>query len=70
MKDEFIAKIMTRSVELQSKTYGYLVDPDSEGKKNKRRKMYIIKRKLKLEYYINCLQATRLENKMSCLKKN
>ena len=36
MKDEFIAKIMTRSVELKSKTYGYLVDPDSEGKKKQK----------------------------------
>ena len=29
-----------------------------------------MKRKLKLEDYINFLQATQLENKMSCLKKN
>ena len=32
--------------------------------------MCVMKGKLKLEDYINCLQATQLENKMSSLKKN
>ena len=49
MKDEFIAKIMTRSAELQSKTYGYLVDHDSEGKKTKCAKCVSWKENLNLK---------------------
>ena len=33
-------------------------------------KKFVIKRKLKLEDYKNCLEATRLENKITQVEKN
>ena len=39
-------------------------------KKAKRTKKCVIKRKLKFEDYINCLEATQLENKIKQLEKN
>ena len=42
-------KIIIKFVELRAKTYGYLIDDDSEDKKAKDAKKCVIKRKLKLE---------------------
>ena len=39
-------------------------------KKAKGRKTSVIKRKLKVENYKNCLEATQLENKTNCQEKN
>ena len=39
-------------------------------KKAKGRKKCVTKRKLKFENYKNCLEATRLENKINHLEKN
>ena len=57
MKDE-LGKIMTKYVELQAKTYRYLIEDTSEDKKAK----------LKFENH-NCLEATQHENKIQHLKK-
>ena len=51
MKDELGRKIITKFVELRIKTYSYLIDDDSEDKKAKVTKKFVIKRKLKFENY-------------------
>ena len=70
MKDELGGKIMIKVVGLRGKTYNYLLDDGSENKKAKGTKKYVIKRKLKFEYYKNCLEATQIENKINYLEKN
>ena len=69
MKDELGGKIMIKVVGLRGKTYNYLLDDGSENKKAKGTKKYVIKRKLKFEYYKNCLEATQIENKINYLEK-
>ena len=58
MKDKLGGKIMTRFVGLREKTYSYLIDDGSEDKNVKGTKKCVIKRKLKLGNYENCLEAT------------
>ena len=70
MKDELGGKIMTKFVGLRAKTYSYLIDESSENNKAKDTKSCVIKRKLKLENYRNCLEATQLENKINHSEKN
>ena len=62
-------KNMVKYFGLKAKTYSYLIDDSSEDKKAKATKMYVIERKLKFEYYKNCLEATQLENKINHLEK-
>ena len=69
MKDELGGKIMTKFVGLTAKTYNYLIDNGSEDKKTKGTKKCVIKRRLKFENCTNCLEATRLDNKINCLEK-
>ena len=69
MKHELGGKIMIEVVGLRGKTYNYLLDDGSENKKAKGTKKYVIKRKLKFEYYKNCLEATPIENKINYLEK-
>ena len=64
MKDELGGKTMTKFVGLRVNMYSYLIDDDSEDKKAKDTKTCVIKRKLKLENYKNCFEATQLENKI------
>ena len=61
---------MLKFVGLRAKSYSYLIDVDSEDKNAKGTKMCVIKRRLKIENYKNCLEATQLENKISYLEKN
>ena len=70
MKDELSGKIMAKLLGLRAKTYSYLIDDSSEDKKAKGTKKCVIKRKLKFENYKNCLEATQIENKISCQEKN
>ena len=70
MKDNLGGEMMTKFVGLRAKTYSYLINDGSEDKKTKGTKKCIIKRKLKLENYKNCLEATQLENKINYLEKN
>ena len=69
MKDELGVKIMIKFIGLRAKTYSYLIGDGSEDKKAKGTKNCVIKRKRKLGNYKNCLEATRLENKINHLKK-
>ena len=64
MKDKLGGKVMKKFVGLKAKTYGYLIHDRNEDKKAKDTKTCVIKRKLKLENYKNCFEATQLENKI------
>ena len=57
-------------VGLRAKKYSYLRDESSEDKKAKCTKKCVIKRKLKLKNFKNCLEATHLENKINSREKN
>ena len=61
---------MKELVRLRAKTYSYLIDDSSEDKKVKCTKKCFIRRKLILEDYKNCLEATELENKINHREKN
>ena len=58
MKDKLCGKIMTKFVGLIAKIYSYLIDDGSEDKKTKCAEKCVIKRKVKFENYINCLETT------------
>ena len=53
--------MMKEFVGLTAKTYSYLIDDGSEGKKPKYIKRCVIKRKLKFENYRTCFEATQIE---------
>ena len=55
---------------LRTKTNSYLTDDIDESKKAKGTKKFVIKRKYELEDYKNCLEVTRLENKIIHLNNN
>ena len=46
---------MKEFVALKAKTYSYLMDDDTEHKKAKRTKNYVIKRRLMFKNYKDCL---------------
>ena len=54
-KDELGGTIMTEFAALRSKTYSYLMDGGNSDKKAKGTKKSVIKRKLKFDYYKDCL---------------
>ena len=70
MKDKLGGKIMTKFVGLRGKTYICLIDDGSEDIKAKGATECVIKRKIKFQYYKNCLKVTQLENKINHLEKN
>ena len=70
MKDELGREIMTKFVGVRAKTFSYLINDGSEDNKARVRKKCVKKRKLKFEYYKNCLEATQLDNKINHLEKN
>ena len=55
MKDELGGKIMTEFAALRPKTYSYLLDDDGSDKKAKGTKKCVLKRRLKLNDYKDCL---------------
>ena len=69
MKDEIGRKMMKKHVGIRAKTYSQLVDDDSEDKKAKNTKKFVMKRRLKFENYKSYLEATQLENKINHLEK-
>ena len=52
---ELAGKIMTEFCGLRAKTYAYLMDDDSEKKKAKGTKKYVIKIRVMFENYKDCL---------------
>ena len=54
-KDELGGKIMREFVALRAKTYAYLMDDDSEKRKAKVTKKYVIKSGLMFKNYADCL---------------
>ena len=61
---------MVKFVGLRAKTYSYVINDGSEDKKAKGTKKCVIKRKLKLKIYKNCLEVIQLENEINYLVKN
>ena len=55
MKDELGGKIITEFAALRPKTYSYLMDGGGSNKKAKGTKKCVIKRRLKFNYYKDCL---------------
>ena len=54
-KDELGGNILKEFVGLRAKTYAYLMDDDTEHKKAKGIKKYVIKRELMVKIYTDCL---------------
>ena len=54
-KDELVAKIMSEFVALRPKAYAYLDDDGNEHKKSKGTKRCVIKQKLMLQNFKDCL---------------
>ena len=54
-KDEIGGKIMTQFSALRAKAYTYKLDDDTERKKAKGTKKYIVKRELMFESYVDAL---------------
>ena len=70
MKDELGGQIMKEFVGLRAKTYSCLKDNNDKDKKTKGTKKCVIKRKLIFQDYKNCLEATKIQNKINHLEKN
>ena len=64
MKDELGGRIMTEFVVLRPKTYSSSMDDDSEVKKAKRTKKFVIKRMLKFNDYEDCLLNDEITTKI------
>ena len=67
MKGELVD---TESAALWPKMYRYLTDDSEENKMRKNTIKCVVKRKLKIEDYKHCLEATQIENKINLSEKN
>ena len=63
MKNELSGKIVIKFVGLRAKSYSYLIDDGSEGKKAKNTKNFVIKGNFQFENYKNSLETTQFDNK-------
>ena len=70
MKDELGGKIMTEFGDLRPKTYSYLTNDCEEDKKVKGTKKCVIKRRLKLNDYKDCLLNNQIVLKSQQRFKN
>ena len=61
---------MTEFIRLRAETYSYLIYDGNENKKAKGTKRCVMKIKIKFKDYKNCLEATKLENKINHIEKN
>ena len=59
-KDELGGKIVKEFIGLRAKTYGYLMDDDSEKENAKGTKKCVIKRMLKFNDYKDCLLNNKI----------
>ena len=69
MKDQLSGQIMKEFIRLRGKTCNYLKDNNDEDKKEKGTKKCVLKRKLKLEDYKNCIEVAQIENKIDHTEK-
>ena len=60
---------MKEFVELRAKACNYLKDNNNEDRKAKGTKKCVIKTKLKLEDYKNCIEVAQIENKINHIEK-
>ena len=60
---------MKKFVGLRTKTYSILKESNDEDKKAKGTKKCVIKRKLKVQDYKNCLKAAQIDRKAKYLEK-
>ena len=67
MEHELVGKMMTEFAVLRLKTSSYLTNDTVEKSKVTK---FVLKRKLKVEEYKHCLDATQLENETNYLEKN
>ena len=70
MEDKLGGKMMTKFVGLRGNTYSYLIEDGCEDKKAQGREKCVVKRKLKSENDKNCLETTKLKNKIKYLEKS
>ena len=68
MRDELGGKIMTEFAALRPKTYSYLMDDGGSDKKAKGTKKCVIKRRLKFNYYKDCLLNNEIVLKLQQTK--
>ena len=69
MKDQLGGQIMKEFIRLRGKTCNYLKDNNDEDKKEKGTKKCVLKKKLKLEDYKNCIEVAQIENKINHIEK-
>ena len=67
-KDELGGKIRTEFVGLRAKTYGYLMFDDNEYKKAKQIKKCVIKRRLIVKNYKDCIFKNKIISKSIATK--
>ena len=69
MKDKLGGRLLNKLVVWGQKIYSYFRNDINEDKKAKGTQKRVIKRNLKFENYIKCLESTQLDNKLNYLEK-
>ena len=60
MKDECNGKIMTEFIVIRSKMYAYQMEDGREEKKGKGIKKHLVKKKLELDHYRDCVMSEKV----------